>query len=142
MNTTLQKPEDFRKCLSYSIQIKYSCKGIEHSSHMLKAWKCICCSSEDNQPTVAWEAIIELSGGWRPDFSKILTSKKGGRGELVMVMSYFPKKKNHGSDAYGAETKYDHLWLKIKVFASAWSMKHFWKVLTNIFTCMPLPHLH
>lgn len=60
-----------------------------------------------------------------------------------MVMSYFPKKKqNHGSDAYGAETKYDHLWLKIKVFASAWSMKHFWKVLTNIFTCMPLPHLH
>lgn len=60
-----------------------------------------------------------------------------------MVMSYFPKKQtNHGSDAYGAETKYDHLWLKIKVFASAWSMKHFWKVLTNIFTCMPLPHLH
>lgn len=42
---------------------------------------------------MVWEVIIELSGGWRLDFLKILISKKGGRGELVMVMFYFLKKK-------------------------------------------------
>lgn len=69
-------------------------------------------------------------------------AKKGGGGVGYGYVLLSKKKQNHGSDAYGAETKYNHLWLKIKVFASAWSMKHFWKVLTNIFTCMPLPHLH
>lgn len=42
---------------------------------------------------MAWEAIIELSGGWRPDFSKILTSKKGGEGGVGYGYVLFPKKK-------------------------------------------------
>lgn len=65
---------------------------------------------------MAWEAIIELSGGWRPDFSKILTSKKGGRGELVMVMSYFPKKKTTVPTPMAPKL---NMTIKIKVFASA-----------------------